>query len=270
MTNRPGLNVVVVAYGSPDLLRRCLDVLGDGLPVLVIDNSSNEKVRGIVEERGFRYFDAGSNTGFAAGANRALAELGSAHGDVLLLNPDAQVTEDVARALQVALRTAGNERVACTAPALTGDDGGAEQVEWAFPSPGRSWLEALGAGAVRRPRGFLIGAVLLLRSEAIDEVGGFDERFFLYAEETDWQQRAIRAGWSVRWCPDLVAGHTGAGTSADDRTRQAIFHASVERYVRKWYGPAGWQTFRAGVLVGAATRCVLTRQRAPHRDRSQR
>jgi len=265
MRDLPALNVVVVAYGSSSLLRQCLGTLGNELSVLVIDNSSNDEVRDLARMHGCRYVDAGRNIGFAAGVNRAIAELGPDHGDVLLLNPDARLDGDAARALQRAMHE--HARQACVSPALTRDDGSVEQVEWPFPSPGRAWLEAVGLGAVPPRTAFLVGAVLLLRSEAIDDVGPFDEQFFLYAEETDWQLRATRSGWSLRVCEELVARHTGAGSSSDGRHRQALFHASVERYIRKWHGPAGWQTFRAAVVVGAGVRSLASRNRAPHRDR---
>jgi GT2 family glycosyltransferase len=260
------LNVVVVAYGSPDLVAHCLAVLDEGLPVLVIDNSSSEKVRDIAAAHGSRYVDAGANLGFAAGVNRALAELGPTHGDVLLLNPDARVTGEVVRALQEAMHSDDNSRVACASPALTRDEGTPERVEWPFPSPGQVWLEAFGLGNLWTKPQFLIGAVLLLRSEAIDDVGMFDERFFLYAEETDWQRRATNAGWSALVCRRLVASHTGGGTSSDENQRTAASHASAERYIRKWYGCAGWQTFRAGVMLGAGLRWAATRRTA-QRDR---
>jgi GT2 family glycosyltransferase len=267
VTQPPPLNVVIVAYGAPELLDRCLTALGAGLAVIVIDNSSSAEVRELATRHGCRYTDSGRNVGFAAGVNRALTELGPEHGDVLLLNPDAQTTSETVRALQGTMRADGNEQVACVSPALTRDDGTAERVEWPFPTPARAWLDALGMGELRTRGGFLIGAVLLLRSEAIDEVGRFDERFFLYAEETDWQRRATNAGWTVRACPTLVAKHTGAATSSDDGTRRAMFHASVERYIRKWHGAAGWQFFRIGVMVGAGIRSVVTHDRAAQRDR---
>ena len=238
--------------------------------MLVVDNSSSTEVREVVGNHHGRYVDSGANVGFAAGVNRALAELGPAHGDVLLLNPDAQISTEVARSLQEAMRAHGNERVACVSPALTRDDGSQERVEWPFPTPARAWLDALGLGSVQRAPGFLIGAILLLRREAIDEVGAFDERFFLYAEETDWQQRAVRAGWSVQCCSALTARHSGAGTSSDEQARQARFHASVERYIRKWHGTAGWQVFRAAVMFGAGVRWLDTGQRALQRDRFDR
>jgi len=267
VTALPPLNVVVVAYGSPDLLERCLTALGHELPVLVIDNSSSDEVREIAARDSCRYLDSGGNVGFAAAVNLALDVLGPKRGDVLLLNPDAQVGGDVARALQRTMRTDGNKRVACVSPVLSRDDGTAERVEWPFPTPGRAWLDAIGLGSVGRSTGFLIGAALVLRSEAIDAVGSFDERFFLYAEETDWQRRAVNGGWRTYVCRDLRARHSGAGTSSNTAVREATFHASVERYLRKWHGTIGWQTFRAGVLFGAAIRCVVGTKRAANRQR---
>lgn len=267
MTDTAALNVVVVAYGSPELLDLCFEALGSGLPVLVIDNSSRSDVRDVVNKHGHRYVDAGRNLGFAAGVNGALTELGPAHGDVLLLNPDAQVTSQVARALQQRMRAAGHDRVACASPRLTRDDGSAERVEWPFPTPWRAWLDAIGFGRARRAPGFLIGAALLLRGEAIDDIGPFDERFFLYAEETDWQRRATNAEWLVLACPELSASHTGAGTSTSSERREAMFHAASERYIRKWFGSTGWGIWRTGAIAGAAVRCATGPNRARQRKR---
>ena len=93
-------------------------------------------------------------------------------------------------------------------------------------------------------------------------LGGFDERYFLYAEETDWQWRATRAGWSVLFCSGLSGAHTGAGTSTDSDHREALFHASVERYIRKWHGDFRWRVFQMGVLFGSGARVVI----GPHRS----
>jgi GT2 family glycosyltransferase len=99
--------------------------------------------------------------------------------------------------------------------------------------------------------------VLLLRAAALDEVGPFDERFFLYAEETDWQKRASDLGWRVALCPSVTATHVGAGTGGDTTEREAHFHASLERYMRKHYGTTGWWLFRTGVLAGSLLRALL-------------
>jgi GT2 family glycosyltransferase len=264
------MHVVIVAYGSPLLLESCLRALGDGFEVVIVDNSSSENVSALAGLHSCRYIDPGTNIGFAAGINRAIAELGPDHGDLLLLNPDARIGGDVVRRLQDELRSPGHDRVACVSPSLYGDDGAPCRVEWPFPSPLRAWSEALKLGSLGTQRGFLIGAALMLRREAIASLGGFDERYFLYAEETDWQWRATRAGWSVMLCPRLAGAHTGAGTSSDMDRREALFHASAERYIRKWHGDVGWRVFQTGVLFGAGARAIIGPNRAQHRDRFSR
>jgi len=244
-----------------------LCALGEGFEVVIVDNSLSDDVSTLADRHGCRYIDPEANIGFAAGVNRALAELGPEHGDVLLLNPDARVEGSVVRRLQEDLRSPGHDRVACVSPSLYGDEGAPERVEWPFPSPLRAWTEAVGLGSLGPQRDFLIGAALMLRDEAIASLGGFDERFFLYYEETDWQRRATRAGWTVMLCPWLSGTHTGAGTSSDKDRREAQFDASAERFIRKWHGALGWRVFQTGVLVGAGARTVIGPNRALHRRR---
>jgi GT2 family glycosyltransferase len=270
MSDLSPMHVVIVAYGSPLLLKSCLLALGDGFDVVIVDNSSSGEVSAIAKRHSCRYIDPGTNLGFAAGINRALADLGPDHGDLLLLNPDARIGGDVVRRLQEELRAPGHDRVACVSPSLYGDGGTPGRVEWPFPSPLRAWTEAVGFGFIGPQRGFLIGAVLMLRGEAIASLGGFDERYFLYYEETDWQWRATRAGWSVMLCSELSGFHAGAGTSPDLDRREALFHGSAERYIRKWHGGFGWRVFQAGVLVGAGARTVIGPNRALHRRRFSR
>ena len=133
---------------------------------------------------------------------------------------------------------------------------------WPFPTPARMWAEAFGLGRLPARGRFVVGAALLLAREAIDDVGLFDERFFLYAEETDWQRRARKRGWTSAVCVDAVAEHVGAGTSANPRRRETLFHAAQETYIRKWYGRTGWLLYRVAACLGAAARTlVLTRER---------
>jgi glycosyltransferase involved in cell wall biosynthesis len=87
----------------------------------------------------------------------------------------------------------------------------------------------------------------------------FDERYFLYAEEADWQLRARRRGGSVLYCDDVEAEHIGGGTGGSRVEREMLFHASHERFVRKWYGALGWHLARLGVLAGATARGLIRR-----------
>lgn len=254
------LVVVVVAYGSVEALAACLDALRGTYPVVVVDNGSSAEAARVAMAGGASYDDPGANLGFAAAVNRAVGELDLVGTDVLLLNPDAVVEVEAVEQLRRVL--AARPRVAGVAPAQRAPGStAAERVLWPFPSPWGLWLEAVGLGRLRTGRrsGFVVGSVLLLRGEALVDVGGFDERFFLYDEETDWQRRAVDRGWEIAFCADADALHRGAGTDHDRGRRDLRFHAGTERYLRKWYGPVGWEVGRAAVVAGAALRAVVLR-----------
>ncbi|GAB3067161.1 hypothetical protein GCM10027053_33370 [Intrasporangium mesophilum] len=249
------LQVVIVAYGQPELLARALAPLR-GRSVTVVDNSSSPQVRVVAQQAGARYVDAGRNRGFAAGVNIGLRD-SDPTADVLLVNPDAVVEAADVDRLHAALDAEAD--LASVGPVQVDADGKESRVEWPYPSPGATWVDAVGFGGRRRGR-YVIGSVLLLRREALDQVGGFDdERFFLYAEETDWAYRASRLGWRHALVPDARATHVGAATSTDPSRRERHFHAAQEIYLRKHYGATGWQVARAGQIVGSATRALVLR-----------
>ena len=131
----PGVEVVVVAFGAPELLDACLGALEGTLPVVVVDNSSRADVRAVSERHGTRYVDPGRNLGFAGGVNVGLAHRGLATDDVLLLNPDARVAPGDVDRLQRCLRA--TPRLACVAPARWTDPA-AVTIGWAGRSPPRS------------------------------------------------------------------------------------------------------------------------------------
>jgi GT2 family glycosyltransferase len=255
------VHAVVVAFHRPRQLDRCLAALGGAVATTVVDNSSAAGVCAVAVRRGADYVDPRKNLGFAAGVNVALRRLvdGSPR-DVLLLNPDAMLSPRDLGTLTAYLRGPGRERVAAVSPRLQ-EPGGAEQrVMWPFPSPARAWAEAFALGRLPARDRFAIGAVLLLRWEALREVGLFDERFFLYAEEADWQRRALALGWRSELCEAVVASHVGAATSDDPLRREALFHAAHEAYIRKWYGRSGWWMYRSAACLGAAARAAVLRR----------
>lgn len=249
--------VVVVAYGAAALLERALAPVAGALPVTVVDNSGDPEVRRVAEAAGARYLDPGANLGFAAAVNVGVRAAHAEHpgADVLLLNPDARVDVAGVRALHAALRAAPD--VAAVGPAQVDDDGTPARVRWPFPTPGGAWRQAAGLGVADRRDGFVIGSVLLLRAAALAAVGGFDERYFLYSEETDWQRRAHDLGWRSDVVATVLAGHVGGGTSTDPARRETHFHASQERYFRTHHGARGWASVRAAVVLGAVPRALL-------------
>jgi GT2 family glycosyltransferase len=258
-----GTGVVVVAFGSPDDLDRCLTPIAGSFEIVVVDNGSAESVAQVAARHGAGYVDSGANVGFAAGVNAGVSRIDPA-ADVLLLNPDAVLGVADVRMLSEAL--AADPALAAVSPRLVDEDGVEQRVWWPFPSPARIWWEAFGGPRlIDEPEEFVVGTALLVRRTAWLDVGGFDERFFLYAEEVDWQRRARDRGWTSGVAAGAVATHRGAGTSPDASRRDDLFHAAIETYVRKWFGRSGWAAYRAGAVVGASGRALvgpLPRRRA--------
>ncbi|MEU2201897.1 glycosyltransferase [Isoptericola sp. NPDC019482] len=256
---RPGrdVEVIVVAYGRADLLGRALAPLAGHLPVTVVDNSSDDTVRTVTLAHGARYLDPGHNGGFASGVTYGLAHRRNPEAHVLLLNPDAVVDPADVHLLAKALDA--DPGLAAVGPAQTDEDGRPARVSWPFPSPRRAWLEAVGLGRVAATRPadqYVIGSVLLLRVEALAQVGGLDTGYFLYAEEADWARRASDVGWRHAVVPEAHAMHVGGATSTDPAERDRLFHASLERYLRKHHGPTGWRSAQVAMLAGALVRAV--------------
>ncbi|RMI06844.1 glycosyltransferase, partial [Cellulomonas triticagri] len=248
--------VVVVAYGAPDLLARALAPVAADLAVTVVDNSGDPEVRRVALDAGARYLDPGANLGFGSAVNVALRDRQRPDADVLLLNPDARV--DVAAIRALVARLHARDDLGAVGPEQADDEGELARVRWPFPTPGAAWRQAVGLGVAEEPAdGFVIGSVLLLRAAALADVGGFDERYFLYSEETDWQRRALDRGWRTAVATDVLARHVGGGTSSDPTRRETHFHAGQERYFRTHHGAAGWTAVRAAVLLGGVPRALL-------------
>ncbi len=252
--------VVIVAYGSADLLVDALEGLERRFPVTIVDNSSSAETAAIAREYGATYIDPGSNRGFGAGVNvglEALAAKGLADRDVLLLNPDARIAPDAVATMHALLHR--DRRLAAVGATQTEPGSGEDvRVWWPFPTPARAWREAFGLGRFTTARDFAIGSILLLRAEAIADVGRFDEQFFLYAEETDWQKRARDLGWSIDVAA-VPATHVGGATSSDSVVREELFFASMQRFLTKHSGDRGWRSFRLAMIVGATARGIVLR-----------
>ena len=253
MTEHSAPLVVVVAYGDPALLRTCLSCLAaPAQAVVVVDNGLSPVVEELCRAHGASYVTPPSNVGFAAGVNLGCRQREGR--DVMLLNPDAVLAWKHVLELQGELHA----RPGCAAltPLLTRPDGSGEPATWPVPTPLGVWADALGLSRLNRGPRFLTGAVLLLAGPALDQVGGFDERFFLYAEESDWQLRAQRAGWSIAVVETVSAVHLGGATSSSATIRSGHFHRSARLFARKWYGTSGSLVMWTASLAAALRRTL--------------
>jgi GT2 family glycosyltransferase len=295
-TSLPLVSVVIVSFNTRDVTLRALRTLfadlGDFAPdeseVWVVDNASYDGSADAIEREfpQVQLIRLDKNVGFGPANNRAFER---ARGEFFfLLNSDAFVHPGATRELVEFLRA--HPDVGGVGPRLLNADGTLQASCWKFPSPGRAWLEALGAArllgahpslgdyyrwAHDEPRevDFVIGAALLVRREVWQQVGGFDPAFFLYAEETDWQKRIWSANWKIAFWPDALVTHIGGASGNSDAPRTShLFWQGQERYILKHFGTRGFYRFRAALLLSALARgaAFLGLAHAPrHRRRAR-
>jgi N-acetylglucosaminyl-diphospho-decaprenol L-rhamnosyltransferase len=220
----PELDVVIVNRNGQAFLPRCLDSLRGRARagrVIVVDNASTDGSAELVA-RDFPEVElvrAGDNLGFARANNLALARSRAPY--VLLLNPDTVVLEG---ALDILLETLeGDPRAGACGPRLVREDGSFQvsfggRVSFFREAIQKTLLNpyyAIRLGSMRRPRrvGWVSGACLLARRAALDEAGGFDEKFFLYFEDIDLCRRLTRRGWKVLFVPRARVFHLGGAAT---------------------------------------------------------
>lgn len=275
----PLVSVVVVSYNTRELTLRCLRELIDDLEradltweICVVDNASRDDSANAIarEFPDIQLIASPQNLGFGAANNRGFEQT---TGEFLfLLNSDAFVKPGAVKKLVEFLRA--HPDAGAVGPRLLNADGSLQASCWKFPSPARSWIEAVGVARVlsahpqlgdyyrwahdqTRAVDFVIGAALLVRRAVYQSVGGFDESFFLYAEETDWQKRMKSAGWNVWFTPDAQVTHLGGASGASEKAKVSqLFWQGQERYILKHHGHAGWLWTRAALLVGALARAA--------------
>jgi glycosyltransferase involved in cell wall biosynthesis/GT2 family glycosyltransferase len=257
-------DIVIVTFNSADHLPACLAAIADHSQVIVIDNGSSDDSPDLAEAMGCRVVRNHINLGFARAVNQALAL--TAAPLVLLLNPDAVLMHDTLDHLQAALV---DPTVAIAGGRLLQEDGRDQQPWWPFPSAGGTWLEAF---MLRRSTwqpntkttacdvDFVVGACLLMRRDVVRQLGGFDERFWLYGEEADLCKRVCSAGLRVRFVPEAITHHVGGASSESlGAAVSTHFARGTERFVLHHQGRAALLSHRVGALVGSALRLAAMR-----------
>ena len=271
----PILSAIIVSYNTRQTTLDCLRALMADIrelpaEVFVVDNASRDGSAAAIRSEfpSVLMIENQRNAGFGAANNMALRMARGNH--ILLLNSDAFVKPGAISALLQLISR--RPEVAVVGPRLTNADGSLQRSCYRFPSPLRAVYENLLLTAAfpnhslvgdyrrwehdfERDVDFVIGACMLVRREAFDGVGGFDEQFFLYAEEEDWCKRIADAGWKVTFTPAAEVMHLngGSGKSQPDRVFDE-FHRGAERYLRKHHGSIGLFVYRVAIVFGSLVR----------------
>ena len=258
------VEVSLVNTDNAELLRCCLASLPAAAGTItwhatVVDNASQDGSAEVVR-REFpwaRLLENGTRLGFSTNHNQVVDEVVS-HGSaryVLVLNEDTELEPE---SLQELVAFADRRhRLGAAGPALVGADGRPQVSYFRFPGVGdQFWATLRPGGPVRQPEssGWLNGSCLLVRTDALREVGTLDERFFIFFEDTDLGLRLHHAGWQSALCRTARVVHHGhqtvSQTSVGSRMEQQVLRSRY-LYFRKHHG-----RYRAS-LVAALVRVAL-------------
>ena len=268
---------VVVTYDALPWIEQCLESVAE-VDTVVVDNGSSDGTVGFVRERfpAVRVIES-ENRGLSAGWNTGIQATDADH--VLLLNADAWLVENALEALADAADR--HPRAAAIGPRLLNTDGTLQRSVRGYPTVWRIATEYLylrklaprsralnafyGAGfdhENEREVEWVMGACLLVRRAAYEDVGPFDERYFMFSEEVDWMRRAADRGWSVVFTPDARCVHVGGAAHGGRLFRENV--SGLLRYL-SLHGEPG-EAERARKLLRAS---LLLRGRVYRGDRGR-
>jgi len=270
---RPDVSVVVVTWNAREHVERCLDSVR-GRDVVVVDNGSTDGTVELVRERfpEARVLEQ-ENVGMGGGNNAGMRIAEGRY--FFLLNSDAWVEAD---ALDRLIAFADEHpNAAVVGPKLQNPDGSlqrsvrGEPTLWRLSTeyffirklaPRTNLLNPLYVGGfahdAAREVDWLSGAALLVRRDAVDAVGLFDEDFFMFSEEVDWQTRFRRAGWTIWFCPDAVVTHIG-GASHGGRMYVENLRGQL-RFLAKHQGIRRAERARRVLLIALRLRALVLRR----------
>ncbi len=269
------ISIIIVNYNTKDLLLNCLASIdrhsaGYSLEIIVVDNASVDRSVAIVRDQfpQVKVIENRENKGFGAANNQAMRVMTGKY--ALLLNSDTVVTQTSVGELLAFMEKHSDVGMAC-GQLLNRDDSLQNSIA-NFPSilalmTNTSLLEYLFPKKYPSKRYHHtepieidsgIGACLIVRKEAIDRVGMFDERYFFFFEETDWARQMKQAGWKICFVPSAQIYHLQGSSIGSRFPSRVEFYRSRYQYLKKWEG-----TFRSGIFgmvifIRLLMNCILT------------
>ena len=267
--------IVIVSWNTRDILRNCLQsILKEtqkvSFEIFVIDNNSSDGSGAMVrtEFPAVKLVDNQQNRGFAAACNQGICSASARY--ILLLNPDTIVLDDaISRCVKYA---DGQPDVGVVGCQVVEDD----HRVFSFPTPFSLIIELSGlsrifprSGLFGRPKldwwkcdreqdvDVIAGMFMLIRREAIEQIGLMDEAFFVYFEETDWCYRLAQSGWRRVFVPFARIKHLDGGGKSTAQTSMKMFvqmQKSALIYHRKHQGFWAWTLVKGMYIVSNIVR----------------
>ena len=261
------LSILIVNWNTRDYLLNCIRSImrteGSSWEVIVVDNGSHDG-SGAEVKRLFptvRLIENDSNVGFAKAANQGLQKVSGKY--ALLLNPDTQVKNEVIKQLvsfmeahldtgvagAQLLNTDGSKQNSiANFPTLATELLNKSLLKWLFPKKfpgkGRDYSEPIEVDSV-------IGACMMVRRHAVEQVGLLDENYFLFFEETDWCYRMKKLGWRIYHVPYAKVFHFQGKSAEQDKKRSKVeYFRSRYYFFKKNRGKVQWFTLLIWRMLG--------------------
>ncbi len=270
------LSVVIVNWNTRDLLRDCLRSVYESegeftFETIVVDNCSSDGSAGMAREEfpQVHLIEAETNRGYACANNLGLRRLEARY--YLLLNPDTVVPPHALREMIAFMD--GHPEAGMAGPKLVMADGSLDLAcRRSFPTPENSFYKLFGLSRVfPKSERFgqynltyldpdeiaevdsVVGAFMMVRREVVDEIGGLDEQYFMYAEDLDWALRAKRTGWKVYYYPEVTVLHYKRQASEQNPQKaQFEFWRAMHIFYHKHYASDTPSWLHYLVLAGLA------------------
>ena len=269
------ISVIIVNWNTKNLLYDCLasvykTLAGLSFEIIVVDNASTDGSVAMLQTQypRVRVIANSENKGFGAANNQGFAQMQGRY--ALLLNTDAVLTEGAAQKLFMFAEHHPDAAIVCGQ--LLNADGSKQNSVAAFPTlltlaANMSLLEYLFPRrypskryAHREPveAESAIGACMLIRKKALDEVAFFDERYFFFFEETDLAYAMRQAGWRIWHVPDAFIYHLQGQSIGRNANARIEFYRSRYQFLRKWRSRVYYRLARGLIVVRLMVNTFLT------------
>jgi GT2 family glycosyltransferase len=268
------LSVVIVNWNTRDLLLKCLASVYETIRTLrfevwLVDNASRDGSVDAVQKQfpKVHLIQNSRNQGFAAANNKAFRQIKGRYG--LLVNTDVVITERAVQWLFQFMENTPKAGIACgqllnldgtkqnsianlpsLALLLTNETLLRLLFPKTYPSKLRQYESPIEVESC-------IGACMMVRKAAMDDVGFLDERFFFYFEETDWACRMRKAGWKVFFVPGARFFHAQGQSVGPEASGRLLFYQSRYQYLKKWF-PKSYPLMAIAVFLRLLINTFLT------------
>ena len=276
--------IITVSYNSSaqlsDFLASALKSVASPIQITVVDNNSADitVTEKLTKKLGVNLLKLEKNVGYGAAINKAVPALPQQLTTLLVCNPDSELNANAVAAL---VKAVSDKTVGVAGPRIFNEDGSVYPSARAIPSIRngvghalfaniwltnpwtKSYLSEAHLQNSTVPTGWVSGACLAIRRELFTELGGFDDKYFMYFEDVDLGYRLGKRGFTNLYVPEVSITHIGGeSTKAIKKTMLRIHHESAMHFIQVKYKGIMWAPVRGIIRVGLALRFWLQARKA--------